>query len=138
MWFAVSVYGDSGRRFLNEQIVTVKRLLGDELWEITLCNSGESVYVLFVLAMTGEAIGSQHGLQPSTYQLRQDWGSYITSLGRDTTKTLSKYLRCANEEDFDRGISKLWLKRMANEGRLGSMKRSVAERYVMASVIANR
>jgi hypothetical protein len=116
----------------------MKRLPGDELWEVTLRNSGESAYVLFVLAMTGEAIGSQHGLEPSTYQLRQDWGSYITSLGRDTTKTLNKYLRCANEEDFDRGISKLWLKRMANEGRLGSMKRSVAERYVMASVIANR
>jgi hypothetical protein len=116
----------------------MKRLPGDELWEVTLRNSGESAYVLFVLAMTGEAIGSQHGQEPSTYQLRQDWGSYITSLGRDTTKTLNKYLRCANEEDFDRGISKLWLKRMAHEGRLGSMKRSVAERYVMASVIANR
>lgn len=88
--------------------------------------------------MTGEAIGSQQDSESSSRRIRQDWGSHIVALGQDRSTSIWKYLRCANEEDFERGISKLWLKRIANEGHLGAMKRAVAQRYVMASVVANR
>ena len=41
-------------------------------------------------------------------------------------------------EEYDRGISKLWLKRMGNEGLVGGVKKAIAERYVLACVVGNR
>ena len=41
-------------------------------------------------------------------------------------------------DNFERGISKAWLKRVIAEGEIGKAKLTVAERYVMCSVVGNR
>jgi hypothetical protein len=49
-----------------------------------------------------------------------------------------EHLKWTNHEEYERGISKLWLKRIQNEGELGAAKLDAAERYVLACVVSNR
>jgi hypothetical protein len=132
------LFGDSGRHFLKESVSAVARLAGDEIWKITV-QEGDGVSTLLVLGLTGEPIGCQHLGQGSPRFIRSDWRHYMESPSSITTKhTLWENLRCANEEEFVKGISKLWMQGIEREGDVGATKRRVAERYVMASVVANR
>jgi hypothetical protein len=138
LWFTVSLFGDSGRHFLRELVSAVVRLAGDEIWKIT-AQEGDTVSTLLVLGLTGEPIGCQHLGQGSSRFIRSDWKLYMESASSVQEKRcLWENLRCANEEEFAKGISKLWIQRIEREGDMGATKRRVAERYVMASVVANR
>lgn len=77
-------------------------------------------------------------------QVRPDWSAYIAdrqlpaSAQDSPPLPLLAYLKWQNHEEYYRGISKLWLQRIASEGDLGSAKRIVADRYVLACVFGNR
>ncbi|KAL0960606.1 hypothetical protein HGRIS_005638 [Hohenbuehelia grisea] len=116
---------------------------------------------LYILEATGEVIGQAPSHEQSTSDsknepnqnkadfprlpvLRADWTFYISELaveagkaGNSPRSSLLERVAWTNHEEYERGISKLWLRRIANEGVLGSAKRLVAERYVLASVVAN-
>lgn len=79
-----------------------------------------------------------------SFSLRVDWSDYVQTrllpVGFHATPppTLLTYLRWPNVEDYDKGVSRLWLRRIEKEGEVGAYKKVVAERYVMASVVGNR
>ena len=79
----------------------------------------------------------------STTQVRADWSAYIahrqlpTSAHDSTPLPLLAHLKWQNHEEYHQGLSKIWLKRIAGEGELGSAKSLVAYRYVLACVVGN-
>jgi hypothetical protein len=129
-------------------VIDAQELVEGEMWKITT-RSSSSTNVWYVLEATCEVVG--HPL-PSTSldqpdlsrpPLRADWRAYIESQtsqpptsGRTTP--LMEHLKWTNHEEYERGISKLWLKRIRAEGELGTAKLLVAERYVLACVVGNR
>ena len=75
--------------------------------------------------------------------LRADWTTYIQQQVSNhrqgnAVQSLLSHLKWANYEEYNRGISKLWLTRIASESLLGLAKKVVAERYVLACVVDNR
>lgn len=137
LWFTVSLFGDSGRRFLEESVLSLERLAGNEIWKVSVLTVKHVVQTIFVLGDTGEAIGYQDQDQDSSRLVRSDWKLYLDSASGLTRQNVLNSLRCANEEEFKNGISRSWVQRTKGEGELGALKRKVASRYVMASVVAN-
>jgi hypothetical protein len=87
---------------------------------------------------TDSSTGSNGSALPaSTTQLRADWSAYI-AIHVSSRLPLLTHLKWQNHEEYYRGLSKLWLKKIAGEGELGSAKRVVADRYVLACVVGNR
>ena len=79
----------------------------------------------------------------SALPIRADWSEHIRRClngppGSGRTAAMLDQLKWANREEYERGISRLWLRRVEKEGELGAVKRTVAERYVLACVISNR
>ena len=137
----MSLFGDSGRRFLKESVSTLTCLAGDEIWKVRVQTEEKTSCTLFVLGFTGEAIGCQPGEEGSALLVRSDWMKYMdsaTGATRGARCGLWDNLRCANEEEYVKGISKAWIQNVEQEGDVGTAKRLVAERYVMASVMPNR
>lgn len=133
-------------------VIDAQELVEGEVWSITT-RSFSSTEVLYVLEATCEVVGhpplppDQSGLsQPlggRQIPLRADWSAYIESrttqpsaAGR--TPSLIEHLKWTNHEEYEQGISKLWLKRIQNESELGAAKLIVAERYILACVVGNR
>jgi hypothetical protein len=133
-------------------VIDAQEVVEGEVWSITT-RSSLSTEVLYVLEATCEVVGhppfSSDQLAESNspsggrIPLRADWSAYIegqasqpSSVGR--TPSLMEHLKWTNHEEYERGISKLWLKRIHNEGELGAAKLVVAERYVLACVVSNR
>lgn len=120
---------------MEESIVSLERLARDEIWKVSIFTPDQRTYSLFVLSATGEAVGCQDQGYGSRL-IRSDWMHHLGSDG-GSAKLLDT-LRCANEEEFVKGISKSWIRKVEKEGVVGDRKRRVAERYVIASVVANR
>jgi hypothetical protein len=126
-------------------VIDAEELVEGEMWSITT-RSTSSTHVWYVLEATCEVVGhpllsTSPGL--SRLPLRADWWAYIESrisqpptFGRTTP--LIEHLKWTNHEEYERGISKLWLKKIRAEGELGTAKLLVAERYVLACVVSNR
>ncbi|KAG5646540.1 hypothetical protein DXG03_003307 [Asterophora parasitica] len=130
-------------------ILDVQELVEGEIWSVEL-SSSMGKEVIYVLECTCEVVGhppAPHvpeldgktaALDP--YPLRADWSVYISqclsSLPRPPS--LMEHLKWTNHEEYDRGISKLWLSRTQGEGDIGAAKRLVAERYILACVVGNR
>ncbi|KAH9933247.1 uncharacterized protein BXZ73DRAFT_89860 [Epithele typhae] len=76
-----------------------------------------------------------------TFPVRTDWSAYMTNQkeASDRDRSLLAHLRWPCVEDYDRGISRLWLSRLAAnaDAREAAALRPVAERYVLACVAAN-
>lgn len=157
-WFAVSLGGQSSENWLLGTIVDTQETVPGEIWTVNIhtaadppSSSTPKVETLYVLEATCEVIG--HPPQPSQPQaaqspstiLRADWSAYIATFAqtRQATKgssgpSLLSHLKWANYEEYDQGISKHWLRRISSEGDAGVAKRTVAFRYVLACVVANR
>lgn len=127
-----------------------QELVAGDIWSITV-SSSTSTEVYYVLEATCEVIGrppphsstsagsSAQGLPP----LRADWSAYINTQSSSSpvkaaTFSLMSQLKWINHEEYDKGISRVWLKRIQDEGELGAAKRAVAGKYVLACIVANR
>ncbi|KAG0703794.1 hypothetical protein DFH29DRAFT_915118 [Suillus ampliporus] len=144
LWFTLSV-GTNGRdpsAWLNDTVEDAQEIVKGEIWAITI-RTGNSLSEFYVLESTCEVIGrALNAPQFEVYSsgLRADWSEYITSYtgaSVEPRSLISEHLRWANYEEYDRGISRHWLRRISGEGDVGLSKKVVAERYVMACVVAN-
>jgi hypothetical protein len=155
----LSVGGRGSETWLRGIVTDAQEVIENEVWTVTVRSwpdvepKGIVISSFYVLAPTCEVIGrsdttpkSPSGvgqLSPSP-GLRVDWSAYIHSCcGVNVTASsngasLLQHLKWADYEEYDRGISKLWLRRIAKDGETGVAKRLVAERYVLACVVANR
>lgn len=128
-------------------MVDAQEIVQNEIWKITY-RSLSLVETFYILEATCEVIGNSAicpdtstSLVPQT-NLRADWAAYIKSADSESDVEghigLSKCLQWSNHEEYDGGISKIWLKRIAGEGEVGSEKLKIATRYIFACVIGNR
>ncbi|KAJ7288459.1 hypothetical protein C8J57DRAFT_1166183 [Mycena rebaudengoi] len=147
LFFQVSVGdGKGGRGWMAGQIVGVKQLVQDEVWIITVQHdspaSTESFYVLESTCepLTAVADSTSTGLPVHS---RSDWSEYIAQrqlpplIDSAPRPSLMDHLSWTNHEEYERGISRVWLRRIAGEGEIGDFKRVVAERYILACVVGN-
>ena len=133
-------------------VIDAQELVEGEVWCITT-RSSSSTKVMYVLEATCEAVGHppmsfdqacvSHPPPGDRMLLRADWSAYIegrasqsSTCGR--TPLIAERLKWTNHEEYERGISKLWMRRIQTEGELGVAKLHVAERYVLACVVGNR
>nr|VWO98577.1 CULLIN_2 domain-containing protein [Ganoderma boninense] len=158
-WFELSIGSPRDSRtnpdcWLHGSIVDVQEVIPTEVWSVAIEYATSSARpgrreTLYVLEATCEVIGrpatqtadcpSSTGVGGTAYPLRVDWSTYIAHriVMTETEAGLLAHLKWACQEDYERGISTLWLRRIATEGQAGAAKRTVAERYVLASVIGN-
>ncbi|KAF9014544.1 hypothetical protein BDZ89DRAFT_1166791 [Hymenopellis radicata] len=145
LFFCVSVGQPS--EWIDGQIVHVQQLVDGEIWCVTMerNSSRESFYVL---EATCEVVGrvEDSSSKADDYQripVRADWSDYIAHrLSPPTVHTippppLMEQVSWTNHEEYERGISRHWLKRIRREGSLGAVKEVIAERYILACVVAN-
>jgi len=148
MWFAVSVgaYGHDALVWKASRVVDAQEVVRGEIWKVSTQRK-RITEAFYVLEATCEVIGhppsTAYSEEVDRGTLRADWSAYISSKlssgsSAEPTKTcLLDYIRWSDTEDYERGISKLWLNRISKDGNLGHATRSVAERYIFASVVAN-
>ncbi|KAJ3769615.1 hypothetical protein FB446DRAFT_672222 [Lentinula raphanica] len=167
LFFTISVGGgENGKGWLDGMIVDAQEVIKGEIWSIDMVHSSRGRESFYVLESTCEVVGlaplpskadSHHPVQ-----MRADWSSYIehrlsimpvplqiksTSHGKhlDPARSLSSIpatslldqLSWSNHEEFTKGISKLWLKKMEIQQEVGMAKKIVAERYILANVVEN-
>ena len=150
-WFSVSIGGDRKSDWLSGIVQDVQEVVPQEIWRISVRKPQEThVDVVYVLEATCEAVGCDHSAKEDVskqgnskqWPLRADWSAYIQmQMGPNRglqSGSLLHHLKWAHCEEYDKGISKLWLRRIASEGLLGEAKKTVAERYVLACVVGNR
>ncbi|KIP04667.1 hypothetical protein PHLGIDRAFT_183223 [Phlebiopsis gigantea 11061_1 CR5-6] len=149
LWFALSIGGRESEAWLQYTIISAQEVIQDEIWIVTIRSCGRSaateVSTFYVLEQTCEVIGRPNSAAagPLVLELRSDWSNYIqghltgVTTGIVSCPSLLQNLKWAHYEEYDRGVSKLWLRRVEKEGDLGTIKRTVAERYTLACVVAN-
>ncbi|KAG2070344.1 hypothetical protein BDR04DRAFT_1018999 [Suillus decipiens] len=144
LWFTLSVGTNEQdpSAWLKHTVEDAREVVKGEIWAITI-RDGNSLSEFYVLESTCEVIGrALNAPQLEVYfsGLRADWSRYIsshTSVSAGPRNLISENLRWANYEEYDRGISRHWLCRISGEGDVGLSKKVVAERYVLACVLAN-
>ncbi|KAH7922035.1 hypothetical protein BV22DRAFT_1071174 [Leucogyrophana mollusca] len=158
LWFTLSV-GGSGQdpsAWTRTVVEDVREIVAGEVWSVTVRkptkNAADIREICYILDSTCEVIGhppvapgAPGSVKAPTGYVRADWSNYIadalptphSSATESNASSLRHRLKWANYEEFDRGISKLWLQRTLVEGQVGIAKREIAERYIMASVIGN-
>ncbi|KAJ6508939.1 hypothetical protein C8R45DRAFT_1170057, partial [Mycena sanguinolenta] len=144
LFFSVSVGGArEGKGWDEGQIVDAQELVAGEVWTITVQHSATSKESFYVLEPTCEPLTAvpDSGSTTGGVPVRADWSAYITHRASSTEKSpaprLLECLSWTNHEEYQLGISRLWLKRVDAEGEMGRMKRVVAERYILACIVAN-
>jgi hypothetical protein len=145
IWFTLSV-GTNQRdpsAWLKHTVEDAQEVVKGDIWALTI-RDGHSLAEFYVLESTCEVIGQAlNAPQLEVYSsgLRADWSRYISShtgVSAGPRNLISENLRWANYEEYDRGISRHWLLRISGEGDANLSKKVVAERYVLACVVANR
>ncbi|OBZ68978.1 hypothetical protein A0H81_11080 [Grifola frondosa] len=138
-------------------ITDAQEAVKNEVWRITVVypsmlssERGIEREVFYVLESTCEVVGRSlsrlHGqglddIQHGVVSVRVT--GLLTSLDTCFSSSdaspipLLAHLKWANREEYENGISRLWLKRVAVESTLGVAKRAIAERYVLACVVGN-
>ncbi|KAG9315932.1 hypothetical protein JVU11DRAFT_3584 [Chiua virens] len=147
MWFAVSIgaFGHDASRWSKSVIRDVREVIKGEIWQvISQCNDTGKCGSYYVLEATCEVIGrpstsqEQHALG---YGLRVDWSTWISQRsGAPLDAGPCSLLECvkwSNAEDYHLGISKVWLRRVQDQDENNVAKRTVAQKYILASVVAN-
>ncbi|KAI0081570.1 hypothetical protein K474DRAFT_1768489 [Panus rudis PR-1116 ss-1] len=148
LWFSLSIGGKDHEAWLEDTVIDTQEIVPGEICRITVQdhNSSSLQRSFYVLEPTGEVVGHAplpsrptcSSSSPAILPLRADWSAYIQDrVSGAERSSLLESLKWANYEEYDRGISRLWLRRIAGEGRLGAAKRTVAERYVLACLVAN-
>jgi len=123
-------------------VIDVAEVVSGEIWSLKV-STGETFYVL---EATCEVIGHPPAAKPDYAEarchLRADWSDYVAEkIRRDNMggcNALLDRMRWANEAEYDRGISRHWLNRIATAGDQGVQLRRIAERYCLACVVSNR
>ncbi|TFY75872.1 hypothetical protein EWM64_g8140 [Hericium alpestre] len=151
LWFTICI-GTSKPGWLCDTVVDAQEIIPGEIWTITVRpdsrkSNTESFYVL---EETCEVIGrpevaDSEGVRLFSNDLpvRADWSQYIDKRivpdGPRVTPlaSLLAHLKWASQGEYERGISRHWLGRMAGKADEGKALRIVAERYVLACVVGN-
>ncbi|EJD35137.1 hypothetical protein AURDEDRAFT_175770 [Auricularia subglabra TFB-10046 SS5] len=134
-WFAISLphSPDKVRSWLNATVVDAQEISKDAVWSITQRQPSGRSETLYVVYETGEVIGkSTSSLNSADIPIRNDWLQHLSAF-RSHRSSLMELVVWHNGEEYDRGISKLWLSRVPD----GDARRRVAERYVLACVAPN-
>ncbi|KAL1677929.1 hypothetical protein EV122DRAFT_213139 [Schizophyllum commune] len=151
LFFDVSVQERESRR--EDFVITdAQEVLPGEIWEVTTCESG-STKTCHVLEATCEVIGPVDPSLPkpaaalgdaaasrdadSYLPVRADWSAYVAMRETSGADSLLQHVSWEHRGEYERGISRLWLKRMPAEGEEGRIKLEIARRYVYACVCAN-
>ncbi|OSX60033.1 hypothetical protein POSPLADRAFT_1048467 [Postia placenta MAD-698-R-SB12] len=152
LWFALSIgIGRSDSeipQWLCDVVADVQEVVKGEIWSVSVVSPHSKPQgiissvkeTFYVLESTCEVVGRQEAQE---IPVRADWSEYVSRCLQSASSAtivhepLSRRLKWANHEEYEKGISRLWLKRIASEGPIGTAKRTVAERYVMACVVAN-
>ena len=149
MWFAISVgaYGHDASAWSKSVIRDVREVIKGEIWQIITRHDGTGeICSFYVLEATCEVIGQPpssqlEGENTLGYRIRADWTAWISQRSRALLDAgpcaLLERVKWSNTEDYHRGISKAWLRRVRDQDADGIAKRSVAEKYILASVVAN-
>jgi hypothetical protein len=139
---------------MEEVVTDAEPIMRGEIWLMKVASrrSG-TVRSFYALEATGEVIG--HPPAPSKPDraalsssardevleapVRADWATYIRgALGSgDEKSTLLDRLAWAHSGEYEKGISRLWRRRVEEDGEPGRAKMQVAERYVLANVIGS-
>ena len=155
LWFFLSI-GEDHSDPKSWKVLDTQQLVDGEIWSVSCLSSTSPLAVpetFYVLESTCEVIGrpppslekpnSLRDHHPSI-PVRADWSEYIairllppSSLDSPSPPLLES-LEWTNHEEYDKGISRHWLKTIGGEGELGSVKKMVAERYLLACVVGNR
>ncbi|KAH9999616.1 hypothetical protein BJV74DRAFT_822653 [Russula compacta] len=143
LWFSLSAATECGRSnrtsWLHNIITDVVEIVKGEIWCVTTCNAVSGyVQAFHVLEATCEVLGLAGGT-PGDEHLRLDWAGYIErrKTNPDSTSPLCDAMRWADHAEFDRGISRHWLRRTTQMGAQGAALRAIAERYTLACVVGN-
>jgi len=147
LWFALSVGTECGRsvrtNWLHDTITDVVEIVKGEIWSVTTRNAVSGHQQVFhVLEATCEVLGLAGGARgdDEDLPLRLDWAGYIEQrkVNPNNTSSLCDAMRWADHAEFDRGISRHWIRRTEQMGEQGAALRTIAERYTLACVIGNR
>ncbi|KAK0449224.1 hypothetical protein EV421DRAFT_1899904 [Armillaria borealis] len=134
LFFSVSV-GDDSQDWMSGTVVDAQEVIKGEIWCITMQHRTikESFYVL---EATCEVVGHPPATrnQLDTFPIRADWSAYIE---HRPSATMMGHICWTNHEEYDRGISRHWLKRMRRDGKMGAALEVIAGRYVLACVVGN-
>ncbi|KAF9220988.1 hypothetical protein BS17DRAFT_713155, partial [Gyrodon lividus] len=150
MWFSVSIgaYGHDSSAWTKSTVKNVREVVKDEIWQVDVQHSSITE-AFYVLEATCEVIGhppsSEQNQMAAGHPLRADWTAYISErllshshLSADPGPcSLLGYVKWSNSKDYHQGISKAWLHRVSDCNAEGITKRGVAEKYILASVVAN-
>lgn len=135
---------------------SAQEIVPNEIWEITTTTTQGSIPVkketFYVLEHTCEVIGRPTVVSTSPYKalldaqprfpIRVDWSDYVNDYTLSPVEVAGKKLfdrvQWAHYEEYKNGISRHFLTRTQSEGEVGELKRRVAEKYVLASVVENR
>ncbi|SJL07371.1 uncharacterized protein ARMOST_10718 [Armillaria ostoyae] len=134
LFFSVSV-GDDSQEWMSGTVVDAQEVIKGEIWCITMQHRAvkESFYVL---EATCEVVGHPPAAEQKldALPIRADWSAYIE---HRPSSTMMEHICWTNHEEYDRGISRHWLKRMRREGKMGAALEVIAGRYVFACVVGN-
>ncbi len=121
---------------MSGTVVDAQEVIKGEIWCITMQHRTvkESFYVL---EATCEVVGHPPASQLDSLPIRADWSAYIEHRS-SVHPTMMEHICWTNHEEYDRGISRHWLKRMRREGKMGAALEVIAGRYVLACVVGNR
>lgn len=129
-----------------EVVMDTQEIVKGEIWKVDVGQQRHRKS-FYVVEATCEVIGEidtdtvalRASGQSSQPPLRDDWSRYIETReqGNVMGKCLWDHLHWTNHEEYDKAMSKHWIKRMSQEGSLGHFKIEVAKRYVLACVMAN-
>ncbi|GLB38255.1 hypothetical protein LshimejAT787_0501200 [Lyophyllum shimeji] len=148
LFFEVSVGHETDK---TAMINDAQEVVEGEIWSVEI-RSSKGKEILYVLEATCEVMGrppapavldrpDQTNAPIEALPLRADWSAYISQYllasKRTRPPSLMDQLKWTNHEEYDRGISKLWLSRVQGEGEMGAAKLLVAERYILACVVGN-
>jgi len=126
--------------WLYDVVSDVEETVKGEIWYVTIRNSRSGCLQAFhVLEATCEVLGFVEGARSDDY-LRADWAAYIQQRKKnpDNRSPLCEAMRWADHAEYERGISRHWLRRTAQMGPQGAVLRTIAERYTLACVVGNR
>ncbi|KAH8824893.1 hypothetical protein DL96DRAFT_1611180 [Flagelloscypha sp. PMI_526] len=139
--------GNNAASLFSGLIVDAKETAQPEIWQLAI-RHGDSLNTLYILAATGEPLGGPEQISSARdvdsdnngcgVHVRADWAAFISCHREVLASTsLRDRIRWQNHEEYDHGLSTLWLKRVEREGVVGLYKKVVAERYVFACVVGN-
>lgn len=139
--------------WLRSVVIGAREVVPGEIWDVTTTtatkgSTSAKEETFYVLEPTCEVIGHPAVISmtlpdaPSSLPIRVDWSGYVNdrilSLTEAPGKGLLDRVQWAHYEEYQNGISRHFLARTQREGEVGGLKRRIAEKYVLASVVENR